>query len=493
MSDETVQIKHAPENHVFDVVVDGKHVAIGKEVLLFPEPLPVVDFTDEKMSLTVKFRSLSTISRGQLVVHRWDFGDGTPEIFEATGERIHTYSEAGEYDVRHSSQNEKGLWGDFRVRKILVEEEAPPVVLPPDTPDDPTVPLVPPPPNISEVFTCPIAPSMDVDQTAAINAWIASVPDGTPENPSVLYFPGTTYHRIDLSLQVVDKNNFTIYGGKFRTLIDRPGSLTARHIRTRAHFDILGGSNVMMFGVEVYGPNPIGGVDGVYDSTLEAQHGVNVRGTQGVSVMSCHFHHIWGDFVYFGGQSGVWSSAGVVADNVFHHNGRQGIAVVAGHNLLIDNNDIYEVRRSVFDVEPNTNNGGGENITIRNNRIGRKRLNWFASHGKSNKVGNILVENNFSTTAMNMDMKGRSDLPETDPQYRGSVIIRNNIADASYGTPRRAIMKFERYDGIYVYGNEHRVQRNRDMHGVSFRDCLNFEVYDNNWGEHATGEFFVIE
>ena len=109
---------------------------------------------------------------------------------------------------------------------------------------------------------------------------------------------------------------------------------------------------------------------------LEAQHGINIAGTQAVDIDHVAINDVFGDFVYFGpsparnGQPAVFSG-GRVHDSTMVRNGRQGIAITGGKGIQIDHNTIGDTRRATFDLEPNEGAGWGiDGVTITDNEIG---------------------------------------------------------------------------------------------------------------------------
>lgn len=130
-----------------------------------------------------------------------------------------------------------------------------------------------------------------------------------------------------------------------------------------------------------------------------------------------------------------------VRDSTFQRNGRQGIAITAGEDIRIERNLITQVRRSTFDIEPNSPDWGARRVTIADNDIGPGRLNFIAGHGYAAPVEDIVViGNRLKGKAMNISLKAPLS------KRRSNFSLIGNVSDAAYGSPSAAI-KIEGFDG----------------------------------------------
>jgi hypothetical protein len=291
-----------------------------------------------------------------------------------------------------------------------------------------------------------------VNVSAKLNSWIASVPDD-----SVLVFAGGCY-RIDQTVILADRHDLTIdgQGATFRT--DDPtgdGSTLAAPstaARTRAHWRLVGGSNISIQDLTVRGANPHPGID--YVAALEAQHGFDIEGTSNVDLGHVTIEAVYGDFVYWGmslagNAPHVWSS-GRLHDSHMDGNGRQGISLTGAHDVSIDHNSISDVRRSTFDLEPNGNGWGVENAVISDNDVGTGRLSFVAAVGRG-PVNNIsILRNHLTDKAMIITVNNQ----QLGAPRRHDWIIANNTTNLSWGTaPPAGMMTFEHVDRLTITGN----------------------------------------
>ena len=293
-------------------------------------------------------------------------------------------------------------------------------------------------------------------------------------------------------MRIIDKPNLTIEGDGALLFTDDPRpnqyATTLRYpYRNRYHVSIEGGNNITLRNLKIRGAHPNGGTSSnAYVVSLEAQHGINIYSTQGATIEGCEISDVYGDFVYVGYQKGVWASNITIRGNKMERNGRQGIAITGGDKVLIENNEIQDVRRSVFDLEANGVNGGATNITIRGNRVGAKRLTWLANDGQGSNIRNIVIDNNYSTTGMNILVK--------TPQghRRGPFVLTNNVSTTAYGTTLGAAWTFIRVDGLTIHGNEIQLQQNRNMHIAGLRDVTDVDIRDNEY-PGGVGEYVILE
>jgi uncharacterized protein YjdB len=330
------------------------------------------------------------------------------------------------------------------------------------------------------------------DVTAEINAWIASVPDG-----NTLRFRNGARYRIEGTILLEERNGLTVEGEGaefFVTVIHpipNPTSSSQRKVnRTRSHWSVQGGSDIVVRNLSIVGPHPAAGTgSAAYVSDLEAQHGFDIGGVKGITLDNVRVTDVFGDFVYLSRwqTDSNWVDGAIIQNSHFERNGRQGVGITGARNVLFEGNWIGEVRRSVFDIEPNTERGGAENITIRNNTIGEARLRYLAAHGRAGRVANIVIEGNQGRKAMNITVESPVG------SRRGPFRIVNNRASEGYGTPRGFLMRFVRVDGLEISRNRNPLQSGRDMRGVTAEESCDVDIQDNEFpggiGDYVVAPF----
>jgi hypothetical protein len=312
-----------------------------------------------------------------------------------------------------------------------------------------------------------IASDCSADVTAALNSWLQSVPDG-----GTARFAGGCY-RIDGTLTLTDRTDLTVDGGgaTFRagnpTGDTSPVAHPSRGARTRAQWRLTRGRDIHLLDATIQGANPAGGTgDAAYVGALEAQHGIDIGGTQQVEIDHMTITDVYGDFIYFGpaptkaGSPPVFSS-GRVHDSTMARNGRQGISVTGGDGIEIDHNTITDTRRATFDLEPNTPQGWGvRNVSIDHNQIGAGRLNLISMAG-AGPVHDVRVTDNTLHRALTVVTAG------SGPGARSGLTIADNTSDVALGTSADAAIRIQGVDDVKVTGNAQPLAAGRGTAGVS--------------------------
>ena len=314
------------------------------------------------------------------------------------------------------------------------------------------------------------------DVTGALLAFFDTVADG-----STVEFPAGARYRVDGTLHLVDRHDLTIdgNGAKFKA--------TTKGDRGRRQFHFRGGSNITVREVVVVGAHPEPGKHGKYYKNLEAQHGFDFWGVDGVLVEDVVVRNVYGDFLYLGmdnrDHAAIWSKNVVVRDSTFRGSGRQGITINAAENVLIANNSISEVRRSTFDIEPNGGTWGVRHVRIVANQIGAGRLNFVANHGSRKAVFDDvqIVDNVLTGKAMKMYFRGG-----TGAGRRANLLIEGNVSNHRFGSGR-GVIEVENFDGVTIRDNTQpfktRRHGNKRMTAVKVKGSCDVDVS----GNHFTG------
>lgn len=318
-----------------------------------------------------------------------------------------------------------------------------------------------------------------VDVTAKLLTWIASVADG-----STLSFTPEGCYRIDGVLKVSDRHDLTFEGNNatFRAVTDGK-ELPAALARTRSHWSFRNGSGVTLRNMTIRGANPNAGTgESAYYAPLEAQHGIELLGVQGGLIDNVQIYDVYGDFVYLGmGYANRLLTRNVtVRGSHFERNGRQGLSWAGAEDIRVENNFISQVRRSMFDIEPNFTDGHVRRVTINANHLGTHRLNFLSNEGAASIIEDITVSNNVLTgSGLNMTIKPPSG-------RRARIKIIGNVSDVGYGNPAGSVMYFKDTDGIEVSGNVQRLQVDRGMSAVQLYGSTNARVFDNSFVNAVT-------
>jgi hypothetical protein len=303
------------------------------------------------------------------------------------------------------------------------------------------------------------------DVTRQLLEFFQSVPDG-----SIIHFQAGARHRVEGTLLIRDRHDLTFVGnGALIFATDpRPANYAGAGTypwRTRSHWHLIGGSNLVFVDLVVRGAHPNGGVDeSAYRVDLEAQHGFDVQGTAGLVLERVRVTDVYGDFVYLSNRrdSGLWSSNIRIVDSHFERNGRQGIALAGTRDVLIERNYIGQTRRASLDLEPYSVSSGISNVTVRNNTFGPGRLLFLAAGSTVQaRISDISIENNrLQGKTMNITMTA----PVGGVRHR-NIRIESNVTDLGFGGSQ-ALMTFTRVDGVEVRLNSSVLASGRNMVGV---------------------------
>jgi Right handed beta helix region len=305
------------------------------------------------------------------------------------------------------------------------------------------------------------------DVSRELNAWIASVSDG-----STLRFGPSACYRVDRTLRIKDRIGLTIdgNGATFRAMTSGR-ELPPSQARTRSMFSFMQGRDLTVRDVIVRGANPNAGTgDLAYVAALEAQTAYVVGGVQNMVMDHVEAYDVYGDFVFVGpATKGL-----VVRNSNFARNGRQGWTI-NGEDITFEHNSIRATRRATIDLEPAKRTSIARRVTIRDNTIGPGRLYFLANEGQAAPTEDIsVIGNTFVRKAMTI----RVDPPRgTRARYR----IIGNVSDTPVGFGGGGALTFNNVVGIEVRDNVQPMQKGRYISGVSIRGSRDVVVTGNSF------------
>jgi hypothetical protein len=274
------------------------------------------------------------------------------------------------------------------------------------------------------------------DVTADVQALLDRTPDG-----GVVQLEREGDYRVEGTLVLEERHDLRIEGNGARIFA------TSTADRTRSHLKIVGGSDLVVHDLEIHGANPHAGLgDQAHVADLEAQHGIALEGVIDVELDRVYIHDTYGDNVYVSRHEGDrrWSERVWIHDSTFARTGRQGIAVVAARDVVIERNWITHMRRAAIDLEPTTQSWGADNIHILENLIGPGRLLFVAAAG-AGPVNWVVIARN---TLQGRDLGVWVVPPEGNRRQRFWVV--DNTSDTPSSVPT---LRFTRSDGVIVHNN----------------------------------------
>ena len=306
------------------------------------------------------------------------------------------------------------------------------------------------------------------DDTKALQAFLNRVP-----NNRVIQFRRDGRYRIEGTLFLRNRHHLTI---------DGEGSLvfaTTRAGRNRAQWWITDGSQIVFRNLAVKGANPHGGVgEDAYVPKLANQAGFHFEGVDGAELDHVRVTDVYGDFAYLGRDEHKVPSRNVwIHNSTFLRNGRQGIAVTAATNVIVEDNHFDDTRRSTIDLEPNAHSWHVTNVFVLNNTVGKGRLLFVASHGQG-PVNNVVISGNrLLGHPLTIDV-----LPP-GKKRRSNWVVTNNVSNT---VVRSRPMRFAGIDGLVVSGNTQRVTGKQP--GVVIAGDCGAHVSGNQFGSGVVSQ-----
>ncbi len=207
----------------------------------------------------------------------------------------------------------------------------------------------------------------EIDATGAadVTAELQALFDRTPDGDVVRLVAGGAY-RVEGTIVLRDRHDLVIDGNGARIFATTTGA------PDRCQIKIHGGSGLKVRNLEIQGANPYAGLDErAYDPELEFQHGLALEGVTDVEVDRVNIHDTYGDHIFIGRlvdgrrvTERVW-----IHDSSFARSGRQGIAIIDGRDVVIERNQLTDMRRATVDLEP-VEGLAVENIHIIDNEVG---------------------------------------------------------------------------------------------------------------------------
>ncbi len=278
-------------------------------------------------------------------------------------------------------------------------------------------------------------------------------------------------------VSLVDKRNVVLDGNGAMLFATTSG------YRERALLSLVGGFDLTVRELSLRGANPNGGENGIYNPNLEGQHGIRLWGPERVLIEGNTITDVWGDFLYLGRDlrksfpTWLKSSTDVtVRGNKMARNGRQGIAITQASRVLVTGNDISDVRRTMFDLEPNGPSWLVEDVTIADNVVGSPHLNFLSAAGRGPVNDVAVLRNQLHGTPMNSMIKNRLGNSRRNWTFAG------NVSDRAFGSPLRGVIVAYGVEGLNFVDNVQPMKPRRNMVGV--------QVY-GGCGAVATGNTMV--
>lgn len=283
--------------------------------------------------------------------------------------------------------------------------------------------------------------STPTDISAALNAYLLSVPDG-----STIQFPVAADYTLSQGIQLSNRHNL-ILDGRGTTLRVQAGASGASQLASSiitghaygGSFS-LGATDIQIHDFVLVGNNP---TPGVFTPGTEAQANLEMTGCTRLEVYNITGSGAWGDFIFVEDIIDGWFHACTGTNS-----GRNGVSVISGTRVLVESSTFTTNGYNMFDIEPNNSSQACTNITIRNNTgatWGNAFLGVEGSHTGAPIHGAVISGNTIT---------GKSLLTIVD---NGNTSRMTNIAftnnTSSAGSVAGPVLKFSHVDNVTVTGN----------------------------------------
>lgn len=282
------------------------------------------------------------------------------------------------------------------------------------------------------------------------SAWAATLPTGYPNGDTVVFPKGTTIN-CDAGPVVLKQKSFLKFDFSGVLFVQSTDGTETAHPRERCVLSLDHCVVTEVFGGIVKGANAHGGMgDAAYVSALEAQHGIWINGGYVIEAHDFDISYVYGDIVYVAGDT---SPDKIHVHNILgHHQGRQGVSLCRGTNLLVEDCNLHDIRRSMFDLEPPAKNWTVDGAIIRRTTIGTHRLNFVAGHGRG-LVNNVEISDNAVPTGGTAHLNSDFAAAITDSGRRHNLKFLRNKGGGVWGTSSGSVIKVSGYDNVDAEDN----------------------------------------
>jgi hypothetical protein len=204
---------------------------------------------------------------------------------------------------------------------------------------------------------------------------------------------------------------------------------------------IVTGADITIRDFSLVGASP---TPGVYISGDEDAYGVYAYGATDLEIANVTISGVYGDGINVDDwSSGVW----------FHNShvisaGRMGFTILAGQNVMVQQNEFDTVGYGLFDIEPWETSGGATNVQFLDNTAGtigmpRGQGFFFGADGVAgSSISSVTVSGNTIT--------GYSLDTYVNVARRENIVFTNNTSTAAVVGP---VLRFADIDGLTVTGN----------------------------------------
>jgi hypothetical protein len=307
-----------------------------------------------------------------------------------------------------------------------------------------TLPVTRPFPAPVTTRTVTVPASIDAtgssDVGAALNAFVASVPDG-----SIIAFPTGATYMLNEGIQIANRHNLVFAGNgvtlRVGTSAGSNDALASSFVLGHQYGGFWDGGNtdIVIRDFVLVGNDP---TPGTFTEGQEGQANLQITGTDRVEIYNITGSAAPGDFVFITRVRGAW-----VHDCRALTIGRNGVSVVSGSDILVERVALDVSGYCTFDVEPDDAGDTCSNVTLRSCTAiswGNAFLAVEGSHTGA-MIDGIVVDGNTVTGG-----SIRTIIDNGGTNRMKNISFTNNTGGKATAGP---VLRFAYVDGLTVTGN----------------------------------------
>lgn len=209
----------------------------------------------------------------------------------------------------------------------------------------------------------PAATNCSADVTAALNAYLASQPDG-----STVTLPANACYRTQGMIVLHGRHHLTIDGNgtTFRRTSLNPNRI-ARHLMIQAS------DHIVVRNLKIEGEKPD---NKGWHADTEGQAGIIIDRSSNVEIDHVDISRVRGDFFYL--SAGDWHVR--IHDTHLLQAGRQGIAINCAGDVWFYNNIVKSAHRYSVDIEPVRSTDWVDGVVIAYNQLLGPTMGFVVNH-----------------------------------------------------------------------------------------------------------------
>jgi hypothetical protein len=312
-----------------------------------------------------------------------------------------------------------------------------------------------------------IASDCSADVTASLVRFLASVPDH-----STIAFASNGCYRVEGTLEVVGRTGLVIDGrnATFRATATGDGQ--------RSHWRFVGGSDLTIQDLRIFGPRRESGTDAGFVPELQHQMGIDLLGVRGMRIFDVTVGDVHGDCLYVGADedTGAWTRDVEVRGMVCSDAGRSGVSVTAGRGVEIADGVIARPELWGVDIEPNGGTTGAVEVRISANvftpgALPRPFVQAVGSSGGGRVDGIAVYGNVVRGGTLQARFVPAPGQRWSDVTFVGNTSDRAWLASSADGASGGAVVVAEDIDGITVEDNHQPGADGRGIFLYAARTC----------------------